>query len=362
MFYIGIVEDNKDPLKLGRLRIRVIGIHTENRSQVGSPQQFLLTEELPWATPAYPITNSSIDGISDFSSIVCGTKVFVFFLDRFKQKPVYFGVMPFILDEMPDFEQGFSDPNAEYPNEEFKNESSVSRLARNEKIDQTCVQTKKDNLSTVSVNGIDIDEPEPGYNAEYPYNRVIETPSGIIIELDSTPNAERIHIYHPSNSYTEIYPDGSKVTKTQGNDFEIILENKIMNIEGDLLLKVNGSSIIELNGATDLTCNDVATITFKDKASINAESDVTIDGAGSVTVMSDSEVNIGANSEVNIAGGIINIEGTTTTINATGILTLSSDSIVKVETNAALNIECGSCNLSSTSTVTITAAGLISLN
>jgi hypothetical protein len=120
MFYIGIVENNDDPLKLGRLQIRVLGIHTENRSQVGTPTQLLLTEELPWAIPSCPINNSSIDGISDFTGLVAGTKVFVFFLDRFKQKPVYFGVMPFVLDNLPNYEQGFSDPSGQYPNEEFK--------------------------------------------------------------------------------------------------------------------------------------------------------------------------------------------------------------------------------------------------
>ncbi len=354
MFYIGIVEDNNDPLKLGRLRIRVFGIHTENKTQIDSPTQLLLTEQLPWAIPAYPITNSSTDGISDFGGIVNGTKVFVFFLDRFKQKPVYFGVMPFIVDQTPVYENGFTDPNGEYPTDDYKDESSISRLARNEKTDDTCVKTKNDNLTTFQVGGIDVDEPESGYNTTYPYNRVIETQSGIIIELDSTPNSERIHIYHPSNSYTEVYPDGSKVSKIQGNDFDIVLQDKYAYVKGDLLLKVDGNSLVEINGTTDLICNGIATIELKDEASITAEKEIFIDGNDSINIMSSNEVNIGSANELNIAGG-------NTNITATGILTISATSAINVDATTALDINCATCSVTSTGIVTITGS-LINLN
>lgn len=355
MFYIGIVEENIDPLKLGRLRIRVLGIHTENKAQVGTPNQLLLTEELPWAIPAYPISNSNIDGISDFSGIEKGTKVFVFFLDRFKQKPVYFGVMPFILDEQPDYEQGFSDPDGEHPNDEYKDESSISRLARNEKIaDKTYVKTRKDNKTTFTVNEVEIEEPEPGYAAQYPYNRVIETKSGIIIELDSTKDAERIHIYHPKNTFTEIYPDGSKVTKTKGNNFDITLQDKFIDVEGNLSMKVKGAASIEINGAADITCNDVVTATFKKDASITAEKKLTIDGSDEIIIQTADTINVGGN-EVNISSsGAMNIE-------STGKMSITSSSIIEIDSNGALNIDCNTCTLSSTGVVDITGS-LINLN
>ena len=41
--YYGVVEDRSDPKQLGRLRVRVLGLHTEDKT-------ILPTEELPWAT------------------------------------------------------------------------------------------------------------------------------------------------------------------------------------------------------------------------------------------------------------------------------------------------------------------------
>lgn len=54
MFYTGVVEDIHDPLMLGRVRVRVVGVHTENKV-------LLPTEDLPWATPVLPITSASMN-------------------------------------------------------------------------------------------------------------------------------------------------------------------------------------------------------------------------------------------------------------------------------------------------------------
>lgn len=50
-FYRAIVEDNVDPLESGRLRVRILGIHSMDAS-------ITPTENLPWAEPAVPISHS----------------------------------------------------------------------------------------------------------------------------------------------------------------------------------------------------------------------------------------------------------------------------------------------------------------
>lgn len=262
MFYIGIVENNNDPLKLGRLQVRIYGVHTFNREDV--ELNYLPTEKLPWAMPIFPISNSCIDGISDFTGIVKGTKVIICFMDSYQQMPFYIGVLPFALDKEVDFSNGFTDPNSVHPNSDFINESSISRLARNENIDKTYVKQRNDNRTSWS----DGQEPESAYNAQYPYNRVFETESGIVIELDSTPNNVRINIWHPSGYYTEIDNNGSKTEKTVGTNIEIN-NDKTVIVKGNYKTEVDGEVNIKTSGIKINTDGDIE-VTTSGNITLNA--------------------------------------------------------------------------------------------
>ena len=55
-WYFGVVEDRNDPLKLGRLRVRWHGVHTEDLDKIP-------TKKLPWATPINPINSAMISGV-----------------------------------------------------------------------------------------------------------------------------------------------------------------------------------------------------------------------------------------------------------------------------------------------------------
>ena len=86
MLYFGIVEDRDDPLKLGRCRVRVAGLHTHDTS-------ILPTTDLPWAMIVQPITGSiNTAGLAPIE----GTQVLVSFMDSDCQIPVVFGVVPSI--------------------------------------------------------------------------------------------------------------------------------------------------------------------------------------------------------------------------------------------------------------------------
>ena len=74
-----------DPLRLGRVKVRCIGYHTQDRDQ-------LPTEDLPWATVLHPITSPGISGVGTNPFLIEGTTVFGFFLDAHdKQHPVILG-------------------------------------------------------------------------------------------------------------------------------------------------------------------------------------------------------------------------------------------------------------------------------
>lgn len=89
--FFGCVEDRKsDPLKIGRMKVRIVGLHTNNKTK-------LPTEDLPWATPITPITSASVSGIGQSpTGIVEGSWVVLTFIDSDKdlQYPVVIGTIP----------------------------------------------------------------------------------------------------------------------------------------------------------------------------------------------------------------------------------------------------------------------------
>lgn len=87
-WWIGVVEDRMDPEKVGRVRVRIFGYHTDDKT-------VLPTDNLPWAVPIQPITSAAISGVgSSPLGPVTGTWVVGFFLDgQDCQQPAIFGTI-----------------------------------------------------------------------------------------------------------------------------------------------------------------------------------------------------------------------------------------------------------------------------
>lgn len=90
ILFFGVVEDRKDPLTLGRCKVRIFGVHPEDKTLVS-------TDQLPWAYPVLPITGSPATlgiGHSPVGPTV-GTHVVGFFADGIdRQLPFFFGTVP----------------------------------------------------------------------------------------------------------------------------------------------------------------------------------------------------------------------------------------------------------------------------
>lgn len=201
IWFIGEVVDNNDPEQLGRLKIRTV----ENLK--------IETEDLSWAYPIMPMNSASLQGqgISP-TGIQLGSTVFGFYLDSInKQHPVLFGTYHKILKEKND----------------------VSKYARG--------------IGPVQKTRLDYEPPET-YKAEYPHNKTITTGTdsniGHVIEIDDTPENERIHIYHKSGAYVVIEPTGSIVTKSPNTNIEISINNKEIYVDkGDFKLETKEGDI-----------------------------------------------------------------------------------------------------------------------
>jgi hypothetical protein len=83
IWWYGVVEDINDPLKTGRVRVRIFGWHTDNLQE-------LPTKDLPWSQPGL-----SPSGSKSFSPPRLGDYVMGFFSDgESAQAPVLLSVFP----------------------------------------------------------------------------------------------------------------------------------------------------------------------------------------------------------------------------------------------------------------------------
>lgn len=171
---------------------------------------------------------------------------------------------------------GFMDPTGKYPTPGYLGDPDTNRLARNAKIQKTIVAIKK----TQRISSSAYNEPETQYNSKYPYNKVFQSESGHIIEIDDTPGAERLHIYHKSGTFIECYPDGKMVKKVFGEDHEIVLGKKDVYITGNLNINVEGD------------------------ANINSQGNISIKAENNIEMLAKGNVLIGAGGNIETTGRI----------------------------------------------------------
>ncbi len=89
IWWQGTVEDVMDPMKAGRVRVRIIGYHNPDKDE-------LPVQDLPWALPVMPVTSASVSGIGlSPTGLVPGSVVIGFFRDGpLGQQPIIFGSIP----------------------------------------------------------------------------------------------------------------------------------------------------------------------------------------------------------------------------------------------------------------------------
>ena len=193
-------------------------------------------------------------------------------------------------------EKGFTDPTATYPTKEYVGQSETNKLAQGDPRGTIVTKKLKERMLGAKLPGGQAwDEPETSYRGAYPYNKVTQTESGHIIEIDDTPGSERLHIYHKSGTYVEIDPNGSVIKRTRGSSYEIIDKNGKISIAGRADISVNGA------------CN----IYVGNDANIEVEGDVNLTCHNDITAQAGGTFNLSSTEEFNITSANVNIEAYT---------------------------------------------------
>ena len=210
---MGTVEDINDPLKLGRVRVRIINHHDDEQP----------VEQLDWQVVMQPSTSAARIGIgSSPTGLVVGSIVIGAFVDgEARNVGVVFGSIAVIPQ-----------------NDEQQH--GVNVLARGE--DRPEVEPL-------------FDEPVFNTPSTYPNNHVFQTPQGHRIELDDTEGASIIRVRHANGAYVELTPDGDAVIRSNKifvaaqedasirSGEEIVIQSKQVKIttQGDTSISATGT-------------------------------------------------------------------------------------------------------------------------
>ena len=243
-------------------------------------------------------------------------------------------------------DKGFTDPNANYPTKEYAGISETNKLAQGD-ARGTIVQEKNNNrMKGAKLPGGEAwDEPESAFRGAYPYNKVTQTESGHIIEVDDTPGSERLHIYHRSGTYIEIDANGSVVRRTRGSSYEIIDRNGKISIAGRADISVNGA------------CN----IFVGNDANIEVEGDTNITCYNDITAQAGGKFNLSAVDEFNITSGNVNIEAYYTMNQKATTLNMHSKENMHMRSNADIKVQATNLYNFVSDTVYTQAAGAINI-
>ena len=249
------------------------------------------------------------------------------------------GVLPGYAIEQSKNTQGFFDPNGIYP--KYTQEPDTNRLAVNNTDNPhlsialrratrvTGVVTADFDLTTAADGSImeasdadTWDQPEIPYAAVYPFNKVYESESGHIIEIDDTQENERLYTTHRTGTSQEIDKDGNQVNIIKGDHYNIVSGKRQAEIKGNADITIGGRHKIYIN--KDGALNNHYDIHVGANANINVMVEtgninlVTTQGKVNVNAGGDYNVKVGGNYTLSVAGNKSEtIEGSKTS-NTTG--------------------------------------------
>lgn len=272
IMWMGVVEDNNDPIKLGRLKVRIFGWHSGSLDEADG-EQGVKTADLPWAQVMQPVNSGPNSGIGgSVTGIQQGTWVMGMFLDgEIAREPMVMGSIPGIPMQsnpnpvMGPPSEGFYDPDGVYPKSDYLEKSDTNKLARNEDDEPHPVIARKaaSRIAAETMMGYGWEEPLvktwSEFKSEYPHNKVLETPSGHLFEIDDTIGFERIHIYHKNGSYIEMgggVGPGNRMDKVAGDWYIGVDRNLYRAVAGDI--HTSGRHLTHLAKSFSVSCKTIA--------------------------------------------------------------------------------------------------------
>ena len=353
--FFGIVEDRHDPLMIGRVRVRIHGIHTDNKLNIATP-------DLPWAQVLLPTTSAGLSGIGSQHGLVEGATVFGFFRDGDTcQDPVVLGVSTgfpqsgYRVDALGNqqtrtVDKGFNDPRrltlADYdgtpdvanPEQDSRRPhgltsaidsqpkspkeitinydatgSTITEVeATEDMLPWYPLYTEESDVSSIARGDSVLDKkieieghtfPDSVAEPVYPYNKVYQSESGHVIEVDDTLGKERLSTYHRSGTFQEVHPDGSVVQRIVNDNYQIVAKddkiyiagNADLTVEkGNVTINVNTGNVdmkvLKGNVTSEITEGNLKADILKGTTDVLSEGKITVTGNNTTEIISNTTI------------------------------------------------------------------------
>ena len=280
--YFGKVENINDPLKLGRVKVRVHGKHDNRKGDAYNIDK----KDLPWSTVMMPGNTPAKSGIGSSVNLLVGTLVCGVFKDPEQQEFIVIGTLPTKTDSVEDNNvrvRAEADPNADEP------------------------------IGTL--------QPSSGYQPVYPYNNVMETESGHVKEYDDTPSYERIMERHKSGTQYEIVANGSKTERIVRDNYQLVVGHDTLEVYGNVKIIVSGQADIAV--AKDVNVAVGGNLT----AEVTGNGDITLKEGNLTTLISkgNCDFTITEGTTIIKSEGLIKLDGD---VDITKELKLSREGII----------------------------------
>lgn len=391
-WFTGVVEARDDPQELGRVRVRIFGLHTDDVSKI-------TVGDLPWAHIMMPPTSASISGVGySPTGLVEGSWVVGFFADGDNcQDPIIMGSIHGHPSQQSSERTAFKDFEGRYPR--WYNETDVSKVARGEwknhqsyfarygEMVKGIEKATAPNLATVSADAKEEtretwDEPEPrrGVPGSYPYVHTFESESGIVREYDDTNGNPRIVEYHPGGTFYEIFPDGDKLTKISGDNYEIVIHdesilirgNQTITVEGNMRHLIKGDYTMEVSGDynlkvhgnrnTKVTKNDAFEVVGNFNLNVKEDFLTRVGKNQQLIIANDKTESIGGKSTLTVTGTTDMIHMDTLSIFSNGDQTISTNAAQTLTSKSGLDFNSqADWTLKCNAALSMTVAGAITV-
>lgn len=297
--FCGTVEDNKDPEKLGRLKVRVPMVY----GCVGGFYGAVATNDLPWSLPAgLPNGLSQASGGADWTPEI-GDQVLIRFLDREPEKPVWEWFMQTLSAA------------ASFPLHAYNTGpgGSVGGPKRGAWVRYGhTLEWNTDGMIMTTSKGYRVlltDSSADGNDGDI----TIETQAGQFLEFDDSTNGGLMNVNEDMqmNIGKQLLALCDSISlQSQGNEIEFI-SGKYLSIETqtDLQGTVHRDWTMDVDGKTDFTLTGEVTLTGSGKVSLAALTDLalkstqntTIDATGTLGIASSAEMTIQSQIDMNLA-------------------------------------------------------------